>query len=311
MALDDRKFSRLVAAVVPELLIAQASLPQPQQAEAPILYIETDGTGTPFRRAELTGIKGQQPDGSARTREAKLGCVFTQTITDADGHPVRDPDSTTYVATYAGCREIGTLLRAEAFRRGYAQTPTTIYLGDGAPWIWENARLNFPDAIQILDFYHASEHAGTLATELYGSGEPSRTQQSTWCHQLKATGAHRVISEAKAALAQPRAHWTEEKAAEVAKQIDYFETNASRMEYPKFIAAGYFIGSGVVEAGCKTVIGQRMKQSGMFWGEAGGQAMLTLRCMALSGNLAALWTARLPQLAKARAKAPKWSPSLN
>lgn len=311
VALDERKFSRLVAGIIPGLEAAQATLPQPSDITLPILYLETDGTGTPFRREILAGVKGKQPDGSAHTREAKLGCAFTQTTCDAEGRPQRDPDSTTYVGTYDGCREIGILLRAEALRRGYAQAQTTVYLGDGAPWIWENARINFPGAIQILDFYHAGEHAGTLATALHGSGEVASQQQTSWCHAMKHGGAQPVISEVTTLLAGQRDHWPEIKIAEIEKEIDYFRTNATRMRYGEFIAAGYFIGSGVIEAGCKTVIGQRMKQSGMFWGETGGPAILKLRCMVLSGNFEEIWEARLPILAQTRAQAPRWSPSLN
>ena len=91
---------------------------------------------------------------------------------------LRDPDSTTYVATFEDCRELGSLLRAEALRCGYASAPTTVYLGDGAAWIWENARLNFRDAVQILDFYHASEHAGELAAALPGAA-PAPKSNST------------------------------------------------------------------------------------------------------------------------------------
>ena len=311
VALDERKFARLVADIIPELEAAQATLPQPSNSKIPILYMETDGTGTPFRRETLANVKGKQPDGSAHTREAKLGCVFTQTTCDDEGHPLRDLASTTYVGTYDGCREIGILLRAEALRRGYAQAQTTVYLGDGAPWIWENARLNFPDAIQILDFYHAGEHTGTLATELYGSSESAHQQQARWCHAMKHGSAQIVISEASTILAEEREHWPAPKITEIEKQIDYFKTNADRMRYAEFIAAGYFIGSGVVEAGCKTVIGQRMKQSGMFWGPTGGHAMLKLRCMVMSRNFEEIWAARLPLLAQARAKAPRWSQSLN
>lgn len=80
------------------------------------------------------------------------------------------PDSTSYVGTMGDCRENGEQLRAEALRRGLALAQTVIFLGDGAAWIWENARLFFPSAIQILDFYHAVEHLGVLARALYGEG---------------------------------------------------------------------------------------------------------------------------------------------
>jgi hypothetical protein len=75
-------------------------------------------------------------------------------------------------------------------------------------------------------------------------------------------------------------------------ESDYFERNAERMRYPKFRSQHLFVGSGVIEAGCKTVIGKRMKCSGMFWSEEGGQGVLDLRCAFLSNRLDAFCQAR-------------------
>lgn len=185
LKLVGRNFRRLIAEAVPVLREAQGSLPAAVGEPIPTLYVASDGTGVPLRRGELAGVKGRQPDGTARTREAKLGCVFTPTCADEEGNPVRDPDSTTYVGTFEDCREHGTHLRAEAVRRGYAIAQRTVYLGDGAAWIWENARINFPDAVQTLDFYHASEHVGELAAALLGAGPEAKAQQSRWCHEMK------------------------------------------------------------------------------------------------------------------------------
>lgn len=310
--LEGRNFGRLVADVVPELRAALASLPTTAPIEPiPILYAASDGTGVPMRRDELTGVKGKQPDGTARTREAKLGCIFTQTTTDEEGQPMRDPDSTTYVGTFEDCREVGTLLRSEALRRGYATAVTTVYLGDGAPWIWENARINFPGCVQILDFYHASEHAGDLAKAIHGTGPDAKAQQSEWCHVMKATSSAPVIAEAQDLLDARRAELTADQIATIEREIAYFTTNAERTRYGEFRAKGYFIGSGVVEAGCKTVVGRRLKQSGMFWSHQGGDDLLALRCLMLGPTLAEVWQARLPILTAQRAKPPKWSPSLN
>ena len=144
---DPRDLGRLVAQVAPGLRDALVTLPPavPPQNAAPVsvLYLSSDGTGTPMRREELQGRPGKQEDGSARTREAKLGCVFIQTRTDEKGQPIRDPGSTSYVGTYQGCREAGIQLRQEALRRGLGNAAQIVYLGDGAAWLWENRRLNF------------------------------------------------------------------------------------------------------------------------------------------------------------------------
>ena len=104
----------------------------------PILYASWDGTGTPMRKDQLEGCLGRQPDGSACTREAKLGSIFTQSSCDEDGEPLRDPDSTTYVGTFEGCRSVAILLREEALRRGLGRAQQVVCLGDGAAWVWED-----------------------------------------------------------------------------------------------------------------------------------------------------------------------------
>jgi Uncharacterised protein family (UPF0236) len=311
--LHGRNFGRFIAQVMPELRQANAALPAPPKSAPaiPILYVGSDGTGVPLRRSELLGVKGRQSDGSARTREAKLGCVFTQTSTDSQGNPQRDANSTTYVGTFEDCRALGTLLRAEALRRGYARAQRTVYLGDGAAWIWENARLNFPDAVQILDFYHASEHLGELARALHGAGERAKSLQSTWCHELKAQSAAPIIEQAQRQLEAQRGELSAEAIASSEREIAYLSTNLERTRYGRFRAQGYFIGSGVVEAGCKTVVGRRLKQSGMFWSHRGGDDLLALRCMILGPSFSEIWQARLPILRTMRAKAPKWSRASN
>ena len=307
-----RGFGRFVADIVPELKAAQATLPDSAPKEPiPILYVASDGTGVPLRKDELTEIKGKQPDGSAKTREVKLGCIFTQTTVDEEGQPMRDPDSTTYIGTFENCREHGTLLRREAFRRGYATAQTTVCLGDGAPWIWENARLNFPDGIQILDFYHAMEHAGDLAKAIHGTGPEAKAQQTAWCHEMKASNCAPIVATAQAALEARSQELTPELITTIEREISYFKTNATRTEYGKFRSAGYFIGSGVVEAGCKTVVGKRMKQSGMFWSHEGGDDLLTLRCLLLGPAFGQTWQARLPILKDQRSKPPKWVAAKN
>lgn len=314
LALEGRGFGRLVAQVAPTLNQALATL-EPDSTDmppVPVMYVSSDGTGIPARRAELKGRKGKQVDGSARTREAKLGCVFTQTCCDKDGEPLRDPDSTSYVGTLDACRRAGTLLREEAYRRGYGKALQTVYIGDGASWVWENARINFPGATQILDFYHAAEHLGELARAIFGSaGETASTCQSRWCTKMKRDSAAPIVVSAKRLLARRRDQMDDEQIKVIQREINYFQTNAERTRYGDFRAQGYFIGSGVVEAGCKTVIGRRMKQSGMFWSVSGAEHLLSLRCLLLGPHLDAAWEARKPILAAQRNHARRWCNSNN
>ena len=274
----DRQIQRLVQEVAPAVGPWLKTLPV--QAATGLMYVSGDGTGVPMRKEFLVGRKGKQPDGSAKTREAKLGCVFLQTTVDEKGHPIRLEDSTSYIGSFEGAPEFGLLLRQEAQRRGMAHASKIIFIGDGAAWIWELTRVNFPGAILILDFYHALQHLHGLIDAIWGKETVEAKKHSKlWKGWLLKDKAGKVVEQAKAQLERSL---DTEKAG---KEIGYLENNLERMTYGTFRQAGYFIGSGVVEAGCKTVIGKRMKSSGMFWSEEGGQGMLDLRCAFLSDRL--------------------------
>ena len=172
------------------------------------------------------------------------------------------------------------LLRQEALRRGMAHATKIIFIGDGAAWVWEQARVNFPDAILILDFYHAAQPLTGLVDALWGKeSAPGKRKIKLWKGWLLKDKAQRVIEQAKAELEQSL------DTENARKEIAYLENHLERMTYGTFRKAGYFIGSGVIEAGCKTVVGKRMKGSGMFWSEAGAQGVLDLRCAFLSDRL--------------------------
>jgi hypothetical protein len=248
------------------------------------MYIAYDGTGIPMRKEELKGRKGRQPDGSARTREVKRGCVFTQHTSDKDGYPLRDPGSTSYVATLSGTDDFGPIILAEARRRGLAYAQTSVVIGDGAKWIWNTARIDFPDAIQILDFYHACEHL-MLLSEAAHKDKPSADKAfRKWRSMMKRGRINKVSSLAMEMM--PRSGMRRKAAMD---QIVYFQTNAHRMRYDVFRKKGLFIGSGVVEAGCKSVVGKRAKQSGMMWSVSGAQNILDLRCLILSNYFDNTW----------------------
>jgi hypothetical protein len=127
-----------------------------------------------------------------------------------------------------------------------------------------------------------------------------------WSETLKRDSARNLITAAKRLLSQHRAHLSESAIEVIEREISYFQTNRHRTRYGYFQKQGYFIGSGVIEAGCKTVIGRRMKQSGMFWGEDGAESMLELRCLTSGPHLEAAWQARRAILTDQRRKARRW-----
>ena len=267
----------------------EALKPLPGTKPVPILYVSADATGVPLRKEELEGRKGKQPDGSAKTRSAYLGCVFTQHKTDAKGHPVRDYESTTYVSNLGPLEEFGPLLRQEAIRRGLGEAKKVVYLVDGAEGLENMGHLNFKDALQIVDFYHGADHAGEVVAALLGSKEHPqyKARRSRWVRRLLGNGVKNLIEETRQECAgKPQAQRVYEK-------LGYFVHNIERMQYRTFRRQGLFIGSGVVEAGCKTIIGSRCKQSGMFWGRPGAENILALRCIHASRRRDQFWKERL------------------
>ena len=267
----------------------EAQKPDPDSKAVPIMYVSGDGTGLPMRKDELEGRAGKQPDGSAKTRMAYLGCVFTQHKRDEKGRPVRDHDSTTYVSTFAPIEEFGPLLRQEAIRRGLALAMQVVLLIDGAVGLAKMGLLCFSTAIQIVDFYHALEHAGKVLVALLGSKEHPdyKSRLGRWAKQLLKDKVEKLIAQTRKECAG------KSQAQAVEKELGYFVNNVQRMQYGTFRRQGFFIGSGVVEAGCKTIIGSRCKQSGMFWGKPGAENILALRCIQSSRRLNEFWKARL------------------
>ena len=259
-----------------------------QRCEVPILYASADGTGVPMVPEELAGRKGKQPDGKAKTRQVYLGCIFTQHRVDEKGRPVRDWESTTYLSSFKSIDQFGPLLRQEALRRGMGSAAKVVLLLDGANGLENMGKHNFKDCVQIVDFYHAMEHAGLVLSALIGKNHPDyKTRLRRWAKRLLKDKVQTLIEQTRQECAgKPQAPAVEDA-------LHYFVSNISRMQYGTFRAAGYFIGSGVVEAGCKTVIGGRCKQSGMFWSESGAENILALRCIHSSRRLEEFWKHRL------------------
>jgi hypothetical protein len=262
--------------------------PEPEK-DISVLYVSYDGTGVPMMREEMRGVRGKQPDGTARTREAKLGCVFTQTTVDEAGYPVRDPETTTFVGAIETAEAFGWRIYGEARRRGLARARLVVVLGDGAEWVKNLAEWHFPGAILIVDLYHARQHLSNLCRILFGATEKKmeRQRRRFWAW-LDAGRVEQIVRQARPHLPlDPDLKKTAEG------EIQYLAKNKNRMRYAEFRAQGLFVGSGVIEAGCKTVIGQRLKQSGMEWSNRGANAIITLRCMMKSNRLEDYWESRI------------------
>lgn len=287
---------RAAEALGREIAVDEKLVVEPPRANeplAPTLYLGMDGTGVPVRKEELVDRPGKQPDGSSKTREVKLVTVWSAEGRDKKGTPVRDAGSISYSAaiesaaqkdTDATPSEFAARVEREAARRGFDRVARQAVLGDGARWIWNLTDEHFPDAVQIVDRFHAKQHLSDVAKSIYGAGSDLAQQ---WGHErhdeLDAGDIDAILNSLR--LHSP-------KDDEARKCIDYVERNRERMRYPEFRAAGLCTSTGVVEAGCKVAIGTRCKRAGMHWTVAGVNAIIALRCCKLSGRFEEFWERR-------------------
>jgi hypothetical protein len=252
----------------------------------PRMYVSMDGTGVPVVKMETVDRRGKD-GGQAKTREAKLGCIFTQTGVDKEGRPIRDEQSTSYIGAIETADDFASRLYKESKRRGIDRVGEVCVIGDGALWIWNIADEQFHGASQIVDLYHAREHYWTVARGCFKSKE----EQSKWAEERRLelnNGNVEAVIRAIEALVSLPGH--DKDLCE--KEIGYFEKNKERMRYADFKKRGMFVGSGVMEAGCRTVVGQRLKQSGMHWTVRGANNIIALRCSQLSNRWEDFWEYR-------------------
>ncbi len=285
---------------VAEQLGAEIAAEEQQTAEplgdppsAPTLYLGMDGTGVPMRATELSGRGGKQADGSAKTREVKLCTVWSAESRDAEGRPVRDEGSVSYSAALESAarrdtdRELSRFtqrVEREAIRRCCRDAQRLVVVGDGAAWIWNLAQELFPQAVQIVDRFHVKERLSELGKSLYGeAGEKAKPWTQRRYRELDEGRWKSLV----AALLRHALH------SQPAREcLQYLRHNRSRMRYPEFHAQGLCTSSGVVEAGCKGVIGTRLKRGGMHWTLRGANAIIALRCCKLSGRFQDFWEQR-------------------
>jgi hypothetical protein len=266
----------------------QLVLPLVPKQDIPKMYVLMDGVQVPVVAAETEGRASRTEGQRARTRECKLGSVFLQTTVDAEGWPVRDPGTTTYVGAIETAAAFGYRLYTEAWRRGWEWATIKVVIGDGAVWIWNLADQHFPGAIQIVDLYHARQHLWKVAALLHPQDQAAKKLWMVPMKDLLDAGNIEslvtLLREIAAAHADAPA-----LAQEILNEAEYFTTNTDRMRYPQFREKGLFVGSGVVEAGCKSVIGSRLKRSGMFWTVRGANAIIALRCCRFNGRFEDYW----------------------
>jgi len=265
------------------LIAGRKLVPMPPEPLPDKLYIVIDGTGVPVTSKEAAGREGKGADGRARTREVKMAVFFTQDKLDEDGYPVRDRASSSYIATFEPAAAFQRLVRAEGIRRGADHARQLTIIGDGAAWIWNLAAAAFPEATCIVDLYHAREHLHSLTRSLEFM---LLDRKDEWLAARMEDLDYGYIDGISAAVRKYPLEGA--KKDEVGRELGYFLNNAPRMRYHWFRSRGLFVGSGVVEAGCKAVIGQRLKLSGMHWTVNGADSIITLRCAQASSQWEAI-----------------------
>lgn len=247
------------------------------------MYLGMDGTGCPVRKEETEGRKGKQPDGSAKTREVKLAVVFSADSRDKDGKPSRDTGSVSYNAAIESAAtsdvdeslsEFAKRVERETQRRGFDKASRQVIIGDGAKWIWNIADEQFPKAIQIIDLFHAKGTISNAAKAIFGADSDFGAQWAKERRDDLDNGKLDVIIEKLKPFTR--------QSKEARQCRDYIIHNRARLNYPHFRNLGLTTSSGIVESGCKHVIGTRVKQSGMHWTVRGANAIIALRCSMLS-----------------------------
>lgn len=288
-----KQVERAAEALGAEIAAEERRCDEPRGEVAPTMYLGMDGTGVPMRATEVAGRAGKQPDGSAKTREAKLVTVWSAETRDAEGKPVRDPGSITYSAAIESAAtpdsspnrsDFAERVQREATRRGFAEASRCVVLGDGSAWIWNTAGELFPDATQILDRYHAKEVLHRTAQSIFAATSAGQQWAEARCTELD-EGQLRAIVHAL------RSHLAASSATATSCAL-YIIRNRARMRYPKFHAQGLCTSTGVLEAGCKVVVGTRLKRTGMHWTVKGANAIIALRCSKLSGRYEDFWERR-------------------
>jgi hypothetical protein len=216
----------------------------------------------------LDGVRILGCDGAGR--EVKVGVM----VPVRQGAAGEWRESASYVAGLEPADRFGRRVAVEAHRRGVEGAGQVAVLGDGAEWIWNLAAEHFPHAVQIVDWFHASERIWAWGRALYGEGALATT---AW---VEAQLARLAQGEAATLAHEWQALAARGEAAAVRDaQVTYFTNQAGRMAYERYRAAGWDIGSGMVESACKHLIGAREKGPGMRWSDAGAPSVAAVRVL--------------------------------
>lgn len=303
VAVDGETIRRLaegMGAVIEQDQTDRSQWATPEAAVPTCLLVEADGVHTPLL------------DGYHETKVGRVAALGPAVRTDPQtGRTtlVRQPSA--FCTTLEGTDAFFPRLTREAWRAGFTRgVRQVVFLADGGEWIWRQARTQFSapgvEVVEILDYYHATEHLAEVAAALHGTGT---VRAADWFAAQKHALLHQGPAPLLATLATCPA--LAAPAAEVVRRNHaYFTEHAARLAYPTFVARHFPIGSGAIESACKLLITQREKLSGMRWSAAGAQQTANLRALYCSagGRWTTFWASR--PLTRARRVAPLAPPVL-
>ncbi len=283
-----RTYAAGEAAVVVEAEALAEVMQAPSRAADPpaVLQVSIDATKVPLVGGGWTDVKL---------------AVFADLVPGAPteaGWPTLQPRTVSYVARWEPAAQFGQTMTLEAQRRGIDEAAVVVSPNDGADWIQGNLDLLAPQAIRVLDFPHAVEHLGAVATLVFGEGT---TEAATWVaaqrkalHDagpdglLLALAACQVRGPCAGALTDAEGRTPPER---LQREVAYFASRTSQLAYPAFQQQGYPIGSGIVESGHKVVIGARFKGAGQHWARQHLNPLLVLRCASCNARWEPGWAA--------------------
>ena len=284
----------------------QAPDPATSLALGSILVVQADGKGVPLVQPPLSDPPLRLSKGQKRTKkkEAIVTCLYSiapyvRTAQDVRAallheqrradHPARPlPVHKEMRATLEGKAAALLTLQQRAVQRDHPHIHARVALTDGAESLQQQMLTAFPEHTLILDIIHASEYLWATATGLLGETSPLRTPWVALKLDLLLSGqVDRLLEELTAEAINPR--WAETQRSAIERTIGYYERNRAYMQYDRYLAQGWPIGTGVVEGACGHLVKDRLEQAGMRWTQEGAQAILDLRAVRINGDWEAYW----------------------
>ena len=240
------------------------------------------GRSCGYTSLDFVSVPQQGPDGAkADSRMAAVGLVYNPQSKHDDPLP-RGNDDVRYLSGFYSLDALGSELRRQAAQVGWDDLEQQLAISDAGKGLEDFQRQNFALAERMLDFFHASEHVGRMAQAVHPRDpEQAKRQTGAWWHTLKHTGGAALRSEWEQLDTEG---WSEERRETYRVELGYFRNHEHKMDYPRYVANGWQIGSGPIESACKRVVTQRLKGAGMRWSEKGSDAVCHLHALLLSEN---------------------------